>query len=245
MKERVGDASISRINWPRYFRLINSAYPPIDLFEDIADPADWMLLGAAEGKTNPRRAETIGNLDNIPAARRVGGAGASYVMSPFTHCSPDKPGRFHDRTFGAFYGADSFETAVAETVYHTAKFLSATDEAPGWIADKRELTGAIDADLIDIRAGGFDEFLDPDSYDASQGFAREARDGNAAGIVYPSVRQVGGDCFAAFWPDVMARPVQGRHIKYHWDGVRIDLIRELTSMGDGRVYRLHAGVNGP
>lgn len=232
------EAPIGRIVWPRYVRLINSAYPPIDLFEDIADPADWELLGVAEGKTNPRRAETIGNLDLVPPERRVGGTGASYVMSPFTHCSPDKPGRFHDGTFGAFYGASDFETAVTETAHHTTLFLSATSEAEGWIADKRELVGTIDTELVDVRGSGFDAVLDPDSYAASQQFARAVRDASGDGIVYPSVRQHGGECFAAFWPDVMSVPIQGRHIGYHWNGERIDLIRELTATGSGAVYRL-------
>ena len=144
----------ARVIWPRYTRLINSAWPPIDLFEDIADPTDWALLGAAEARTNPRVAETIGRIDLVPPERRVGGPGASWVMAPFTHCSPDKPGRFHDGHFGAFYAADGFETAVAETVHHMAIFLAATAEAPGWIADMRELTGAIDAELADVRGAG-------------------------------------------------------------------------------------------
>lgn len=232
------DAPTSRVSWPRYFRLINSAYPPIDLFEDIADPADWMLLGAAELKTNPRHAETIGNLDLVPPERRVDGIGAAYVMSPFTHCSIDRPGRFHDGTFGAFYAANGFETAVAETAFHTAAFLAATKEAPGWIAAKRELIGSIDTDLVDIRGEGFTVLLDPDSYLASQDFASNLRAGNADGIVYPCVRHDGGECFAAFWPDVMSVPIQGRHFGYHWNGERIDLIREMTLEGDGKVYRL-------
>jgi len=54
-----------------------SSFPPIDLFEDIADPADWPLLISAEQKTNPRIMVTIGNLDLVPVERRVGGNGAS------------------------------------------------------------------------------------------------------------------------------------------------------------------------
>ena len=228
----------AQLSWPRTFRLINSAYPPIDVFEDIAGPADWALLSGAEGKTNPRMAETIGQLNQIPPARRVFGMGASYVMSPFTHCSPDNPGRFHDGYFGAYYAADSFDTAVAETVFHTEKFLSATKEAAGWIAEKRELIGSINAKLIDIRGAGFDELLQPASYAASQKFAVAARDSGAQGIVFPSVRQPGGECFAAFWPDVMTIPVQGRHIGYHWNGTRIDYIRELTLDSKGQVFAL-------
>ncbi len=217
-----------RVTWPRYVRLINSAHPPIDLFEDIADPADWQLLASAESKTNPRLAETIGNLDLVPPGRRVGGPGASYVMAPFTHVSPDWTGRFHDGTFGAFYAGDSFETALFETIHHAQLFLARTSEAPGWIADKRELVGAVDADLLDIRAG-FAELLDPDDYGPAQAFAREARAEGASGIVYPSVRYPGGTCFAAFYPDVMAPPIQARHISYHWDGARIDMIKDLNT----------------
>lgn len=228
-------APLAPVNWP-YHRLINSAYPPIDLFEDIADPADWALLAAAEQKTNPRLAETIGNLDLVPLERRVGGPDASYVMAPFTHVSPDRPGRFHDGNFGAFYGADSYETALFETVHHTEIFFAKTHETPGWITDMRELVGKIDTALDDIRGGGFGALLDPDDYTASQAFARDARSDNSDGVVYPSVRNAGGTCFAAFYPDVMDVPVQGRHISYHWDGGRIDTIKDVSD--NNKVYEI-------
>ena len=50
--------------------MIRSAFPPIDLFEDIADPADWALLISAEQKTKLRIMATIGNLDLVPPHRR-------------------------------------------------------------------------------------------------------------------------------------------------------------------------------
>lgn len=226
------------VGWPSYTRLINSTFPPIDLFEDIADPADWALLAAAEARTNPRLAASIGNLDLVPVPRRVAGPGASYVMAPFVHCSPDRPGRFHDGSFGAVYAADAFETALAEVLHHTARFLSATAEKPGWIASYRELIGAIDRPLIDLRRGSHGALLDANDYRASQVFARERRAAGADGIVYPSVRQKGGECLAAFWPDVVGIPKQARHLRYHWDGARIDYVRELTLAGDGRILAI-------
>jgi hypothetical protein len=33
-------------------------------------------------------------------------------------------------------------------------------------------------------------------------------------------------------------PTQGRHLRYHWNGTRIDYIRELTLAGDGRVFAI-------
>jgi hypothetical protein len=218
----------TRVNWTHYHRLINSAFPPIDLFEDIATPQDWLLVGAGESKTNPRLAATIGKLDLVPIARRVGGAGSTCVMAPFTHISLDHKGRFHDSRFGAFYAGNSFEPALFETVHHTQVFCAKTAEAPGWIADKCELTGQIDADLTDIRVG-LDHLLAPHDYSPSQAFAREFKVEGSSGIVYPSVRHADGTCFAAFYPDVIEIPVQGRHISYHWDGRRIDLIKDVSA----------------
>jgi len=140
------------------------------------------------------------------------------------------------RGTGAYYAANSFETAVAETVSHTAKFLAATGEESGWIAEKRELIGSINANLIDLRSGDYPKILDSEDYGASQRFANEARDSNADGVVYPSLRQQGRECFAAFWPDVISMPVQGHHISYHWNGTRVDYIRELELDGNGPVY---------
>ncbi|PQM26742.1 hypothetical protein CVO77_17220 [Sphingopyxis lindanitolerans] len=234
------DAPLSPVDWPSAVRLIESKYPPIDLFEDLADPEDWELLAAAEARTNPRISETIGNLDLVPVERRVSGPGASYVMAPFTHCSPDRPGRFHDGSFGAYYAASDFETAVAEVTYHQAQRLADTRDEPGWISDMRELVGAVNSEFVDVRGDGFKALLAPNDYAPSQAFAHQRRDDGANGIVYPSVRDPGGECIAAFWPDVVSKPVQARHFRYHWDGARIDMIHELRLDGKGPIFRLEA-----
>ncbi|HCY55665.1 MAG TPA: hypothetical protein DF715_09115, partial [Oceanicaulis sp.] len=54
------------VHWQHSYRIIRSIYPPIDLFEDIADPADWEALASAESKTNPRIWEHIGRLQLVP-----------------------------------------------------------------------------------------------------------------------------------------------------------------------------------
>lgn len=223
------DVPISTIKWQNYYRLINSAHPPIHLFEDIADRADWMLLGSAESKTNARVAKTIGNIDLVPLERRVGGLGSSYVMAPFTHVSVDKLGRFNDGTYGVFYAADSFETALFETIYHMQKFYAGTDESPGWLSDFRELIGNIDTIMADITGDGFDDLMNKDDYSASQAFARRIKSEGSNGIIYPSARNQDGICFGAFYPDVMSIPVQGRHVSYHWNGTCVDMIQNLDT----------------
>ncbi len=45
--------------------------------------------------------------------------------------------------------------------------------------------------------------------------------GGSNGVVYSSVRERGGHCIGAFWPDVVGIPVQERHLKYEWDGSQV------------------------
>ena len=229
---------VSQVQWRRARRIIRSVYPTIDLFEDVADPADWPLLIAAEQKTNPRLMETLGNINRVPAGRRVAGVGASYLMAPFTHSSPDRPSRFTSGIFyGVFYAARVFETALFETMYHHARFMAMTNEAPGWTSQFRELVVDVDASLHDLRGDEdlFASVLAPDSYAESQQLAEVLWSDHSDGIVYPSQRHAGGECTALFYPDLASNLIQGRHLDYHWDGVRVDLYRDA---GNGEIYRL-------
>lgn len=192
------EVSIARLHWPGAVRIIRSIYPPIDLFEDIADPVDWPLLISAEQKTNPRVMENLGNLDLVPPERRVGGQGASWLMAPFTHVSPDRPTRFSAGLFGILYAARRFETALLETRYHHERFLGRTAEAPGWVSQFRELILDVRASLHDLRKVAWKaraEFA-PDSYKASQRLGAELKALGSNGLVYPSIRDPGGECVA-------------------------------------------------
>ncbi|MDX0771996.1 RES family NAD+ phosphorylase [Sinorhizobium medicae] len=225
-----GLAVRNRVQWQQTYRIIRSIYPPVDLFEDIADPRDWEALAAVEEKTNPRIRLEIGDLGKVPAARRVSGPGASFVMAPFVHCSVLRPGRFTNGSYGIYYAGDSEVVAVAETIYHHEKFMRATNEEPGWTADFRILIGSVDRDLDDVSA--VPGVLHPDDYTASHIEGRDLRAAGSDGLVWDSVRMRGGRCIGAFWPDVITIPIQGRHYGYHWDGTRVDFVRQYDT---GRV----------
>lgn len=212
------------VQWPQTYRIIRSIYPPIDLFEDIADPRDWEALVSVEEKTNPRIRLEVGDLGKVPAGRRVAGPGASLVMAPFVHCSTLRPGRFTDGRYGIYYAGDSEDVAVAETIHHHERFMRATSEEPGWTADFRVLIGSIDRELDDVSA--MPDVLHPDDYTASQLEGHALRASGSDGLLWNSVRMSGGLCIGIFWPDAIPVPLQGRHYSYHWDGSRVDFVKK-------------------
>lgn len=239
------DSPRAAVLWTAARRIIRTAYPPIDLFEDIADPADWPLLIAAEQRTNPRLVDSVGALDLVPPRRRVGGPGSTYLMAPFTHVSPDRPSRFSDGVFGVLYVAESFETALLETVHHHGLFMARTGERPGWTSQFRELRMKVDAQLIDLRVdpASHPQLLRSQDYQASQAFGQAARGQGADGVVYPSQRRSGGECAGLFYPDLASNLVQERHLDYHWNGERVDYVRDLSS---GEVVGLsETGIGAP
>jgi hypothetical protein len=205
------------LRWTPGYRIIRTIYPPVDLFEDIADPADWELLVSAEAKMNPRIRDLVGNLALVPVSRRISGPGASIVMGAFTHVSPDRPSRFSDGSYGVWYCGDRVEVALAETAWHFERFMRATREPRG-DADYRLLTCAV-AGTVE-RAP--EACLDPSDWAPGQALGRQVRAAGADGILYRSVRYPQGEAAALFWPDCLTLPIiQNQQFRYRWDGSRM------------------------
>lgn len=212
----------SRVVWRRTWRIIAARYPPVALFERIADPADWEALLEVESLTNERLRDEVGEIRLVAPEERVSGPGASWVMGAFTHIG--WPSRFSDGSYGVYYTADSRDCAVSESAFHLGRFLAATAEPPCDVA-MRVLVAGIDAVLHDIRVRGgrFAREHDAKDWAAGQALGRVLRAAGSSGVVYRSVRHAGGECIAAFRPRVVKRLPRGdRHLRYHWDGSRVD-----------------------
>jgi hypothetical protein len=218
---------IRRIRWSQAYRIVPSRFPPVGVYDRIADPADLDAVFAIEALTNPRLRDEAGALKLVPKEHRISGPGSTPVMAAFTHLNPEGS-RFSDGTGGVFYAAHSVATAVEETVYHRERFLAATAE-PACEIQMRCYRTRIDSRLHDIR-GGWKKEHDADGYTASVKLARTLRDAGSNGIVYDSVRDHGGECVAAFQPDVVAPCVQAQHLIYRWDGERIAQVLEVSEL---------------
>lgn len=216
-----------RIRWTRAYRIVPSRFPPVGVYDRVADPADLEALYEIEALTNPRLREELGSLRMLPKERRISGAGTTPIMAAFTHLNPDGS-RFSDGSWGVFYAAHRVATAVEETVYHRERFLRATAEAPIDV-EMRCYRTAVNGRLHDLR-GGWGAEHDPNDYAASQALARSLRSSGSNGIVYDSVRDPGGECVALFYPDLAAPCVQAQHLIYRWDGERIAAVLEVNAV---------------
>lgn len=231
-----GDSSRSEIpplhqpTWRRAWRLVSSAFPPIDVFEDVLEPADLEIAFAIEALTNDRLLEQAGVLARVPLADRLCGPGSSPVMAAFTHIG--LPSRFTDGSYGVYYCADALETAIAETRFHRERFLAATAE-PSVELTLRSYAGTIRRPLHDIRSG-YEELHQPAvaSYAQPQAFAARLREMSSWGILYNSVRAPGAECAAVLRPPALTIPRPGPHLRYIWNGAeqRITHVFKVTTL---------------
>ena len=212
----------AELRWDDACRLVPSRFPPIHLFESVADPGDLATVYAIEALGNPRLREQAGALSLVPPDQRISGPGTSAIMAAFTHLNPEGS-RFSDGSYGVYYAAHDLETAVAEVSWHRARFLARTAE-PAIDVDLRCYRVTVAARLCEVRGRGerAKALLHPDSWAASQAFGRERRAAGDAGIHYDSVRRAGGQCVALFTPRATVPPArQAEHVTLRWNGERI------------------------
>ena len=221
---------LKRVTWKPCFRIIPNRFPPIQLFERVADPADLEAVFAVEALTNTRIREEVGDLQLVAPEDRVSGAGSSWIMAPFTHVSAPG-GRFSTPEFGAYYASRDLATAIAETSYHRARFMAYTSEPPMEI-DMRVLRVNLAGKLHDVRGleRAHPEIYDKVDYAASQALATRLRAAGSWGIVYDSVRRAGGECTAVLRPRALARCRQAQHLAYVWDGTSITDVYEKREL---------------
>ncbi len=219
--------ALIKLDWKHQYRIIPSEYPPINFFERLVDPELMDELYFIESLTNDRLRHEVGDIALIPAEDRITGPGTSPVMAAFTHTSPECPSRFSDGSYGVYYAAKTLKTAIEETKHHRARFLSYTREEAGEI-DMRVYIGEVIKPLHDVRGDDYQQLHQLNDWTPSQAFGQKMKAINSWGIVYRSVRDVGGECIAALRPPAVSTPRQGPHLSYVWDGSQIsDIYKKI------------------
>ena len=220
--------TVSRIHAFPTYRIIPTRVSFIDIFERVADPADWDALFKIEALTNERLRENGYGLSIIPITDRYTGPNASYIMGAFVH--PTSEGsRFSDGTYGVYYAGLEKDTAIAETKFHKSRWMAFTIQTPMDL-DMLVILADLDCDLDDIR-GKREQRPDlynhePEQYGAAQAFAKTRRDQGSNGIVYDSVRREGSECCAVFVPKLLMNCRPAENLIYRWDGESIVSVYE-------------------
>jgi len=219
--------NLAQLIGKKQFRIIPSVYPPINFFENLVEPAEMEILWEIESLTNERLRQEAGDIFLVTPEDRISGPGSSIVMAAFTHTG--RSSRFTDGNYGIYYASLTLETAIQETVFHRERFLRATKEEACELS-MRVYKGKIIKPLHDLKAPEFEIYHHPENYNASQQFGKFLREKKSWGVIYRSVRHLGGECIAAFRPPAISIPKPGAHLKYLWNSEKITEVINTQSI---------------
>jgi hypothetical protein len=204
------------LTWTPAVRVV-PYFPPLDQLERFEPDLQAAVL-AELATVDPH---IIGDLRLLPPGRVPAGPGASRIITSYTFAGA---GRFNDETFGAFYGAESLGTAIAETIHHVVGPLRDSN-APAQTLPRR-LAIHVDVEasaVVDARTAIYAEIYDLDRYRESQCFGTLVRNSGRQGIVYRSVRRPGGECVAIYNPAVLSDCRDARELVYRYADGRVEV----------------------
>jgi hypothetical protein len=221
-------------SWRKAYRIVSSQFPPIGIFDRVADPADLEAVYYVESLTNPRLREEAGELALVATGDRVSGPGTTAIMAAFTHLNPSGS-RFTNGEYGVYYAASTQKTAIAETVFHVERFAEESCDPPTSFVMRVYVGRLNKRPYHDLRGRrrAYGAIFDPDpaNYGPAQRLGAELRDAASWGILYRSVRDPDGKCAAVFRPPALGVVHQAAHLAYCWDGTKITDVLELRSLG--------------
>lgn len=202
------------------YRLVNSKFPPIGLFDDVADADEFETLYQIQELTNPRLQNEVGRIELIPRTQiPFGISGCSYATAPFTHVNPEGS-RFSDGSFGVLYLAATMETALAEVHYHQDKYWSNVQGLNYERFMFRGLTCSFtDQSMKDATSLPMsDPVYSPDDYTCAHALGKAVKMAGYPGLRFNSVRLQGNYCWALMTPRVVSSIVQTAHYEMVWNG---------------------------
>ncbi len=225
---------IAEESWRKAYRIVSSRFPPVGVFDGVADPADLEAVFYVESLTNPRIRDEIGQIHLVRPEDRIAGPGTTPIMAAFTHLNPSGS-RFTNGEYGVYYAASTQQTAIAETVFHVEQLAQESSD-PTTSFVMRVYIGRLNKKPYhDLRgkASTFPDLFDPNPkrYGPAQRLGAQLREEGCWGVLYDSVRDPDGQCVAVLRPPALGVVHQTVHLAYCWDGQKITDVLELRSLG--------------
>lgn len=160
------------------------------------------------------------------------------INAAFTHANP-LGARFSTPERGAWYAAFDLATAKAEVIFHKSIEFAEVNWKEREVLQYDEYLADFTGSFHDLRPylhpgqtqaePGKDRLaacLDPNSYVESQKLAGRLLQGESLGVIYPSVRRLGGTCIACFRPSVVANVRKGNRFRMTWTPNKASLVKE-------------------
>ncbi len=217
-------APVAHIVHDRTVRLVATARLRDPVLLKLVQNEDLEALAEIEGPTSGRlRVEQVGT-DSLDRRELVCGIPhAKLINAAFSYWMPRAINRFNGPGRGAWYAAFTTETCTHEVAFHMERELQNVGDFQA-IIDYAEVFASFIGDFVDVRqVTPKPDFLHPDpdtGYLPGNHFAGAVRAGGYYGIVYPSVRHVGGTRLVALVPHAIQAVAQGRVIQMRWTGKR-------------------------
>ncbi|HEX4769441.1 MAG TPA: RES family NAD+ phosphorylase [Bryobacteraceae bacterium] len=149
------------------------------------------------------------------------------INASFIHAHP-LGSRFNSSDRGAWYAGFELETSQAEIIFHKTQEYAEINRFNDTVYYNDYLAD-FSGQFHDIRSSAdFVDCLDPVSYVTSQRLAEELLTAMALGIVYPSVRRLGGTCIACFRPPAVSNVRKHDRFSFTWDGSPVPEVKCST-----------------
>jgi len=217
----IDDIPVAREALPRTVRLVSSARLRKSVLLGLAEAADLEALAEIEGATSGRLIAETRGLGRVSPHELVHGVPhAAHINAAFAYARPRTLNRFNGPTRGAWYAALDVGTCLAEVAFHMTRFLADSGISETAI-DYAELHASFAGEFLDLRRVPGHPALNPDidaGYPEGNRLADVALAQGLNGILYPSVRHVGGTCIAALVPHAVQSVAQGDMWRLTWAG---------------------------
>lgn len=197
-----------------------------DLFDDLTeDPAEWLLAQNVENEVKPPPYRSRSPVIDRPFEDAQW---FNAIAWPFKHWQAS---RYSDGTYGVWYGSESVETTVYESVYHWYKGLvsEAGYDRQVVIAERKVYLVACGAALLDFRKASNEhaDLLHPSDYAFCQSAGARIHWEGHPGLLTPSVRRPAGENVVIFNPDVLSNPRHNCQLIYRLEGDLIVVEKQL------------------
>lgn len=194
----------------------------------LSENADHLAdIFELDNATNQRLIAEHGRASGIGVDELVFGVpNFRMINAAYTYARPEGS-RFNNDERGAWYCAFDIDTALDEIIFHKTVEYYEIDRFDDSVR-YQNLFADFNSEFHDLRnAKGHAKPLAPDSYIASQKLAAQLLDEGSLGIIYPSVRHVGGTNLACFRPALVGNVRRGSVYELTWTGTPHPVVKPL------------------